>query len=499
MFASRPRLTPVLDAVAVGLVALVVYALHGFASSLDRDQATFVYGGREFAHGTPPYRGIFNSVGPLGDMTAGVAIRVGHLVGLDDVIGARLIYLLLSAACVAALSLLAREALRSRTAAFIAPAAFLTFASFLTLATAGPREKTVMVLCLEVALLLLLRRRWFGAGVLTAVATLTWQPVILPALAAAAVAIAVSEGPRLRAAASYVVGGVLPTVLMAGYFLAVGELQLAWWGFVTVNLGYKQQPTILDSWGLLTSDYRTSLVVVVLGWVFAVATGVVALVRRRSGDGNPDVERALLVLGSGALVAGLWSGYAINGGPDLFVVLPFAALGVAAAVDLARSRLSPTAGRRVAGAVVAVAVVYAGVEAVSTRDHRLPAERRDVTRMVAALPTGSTLLSIYAPEVMVLAHRHNPYPWQLTESSIAPFLDDHLDGGLASYADSIARRRPTLIAVGRHATDGWLQPVLDQEYTRVGAGDHWAWWASNRLGPGRLRHLREVNQAAWGG
>src|SRR3954471_8795049 len=104
------RLSPaVLDPAVAGLVALVVYALHGFQGSLWRDPATFVYGGQQVAAGTPPYQGIFNSVGPLGDMTAGVGIGLGRLVGLGDLTGARLIYLVLSAGCVAALSVLARE------------------------------------------------------------------------------------------------------------------------------------------------------------------------------------------------------------------------------------------------------------------------------------------------------------------------------------------------------------------------------------------------------
>ena len=110
---SGLRLSAALDPVFAGFVALVVYSLHGFQTTLERDQGTFVYGGQEFVRGTPPYQGIFNSVGPLGDMTAGVGIRVGTLFGLDDLTGTRLIYLLLSAACVAVLSVLAREAFGS--------------------------------------------------------------------------------------------------------------------------------------------------------------------------------------------------------------------------------------------------------------------------------------------------------------------------------------------------------------------------------------------------
>ena len=203
------------DPAAGGLVALAVYAAHGFDGTLDRDQGTFVYAGQEVARGVPPYAGIFNSVGPLGDVVTGIGVRLGSTLGIDPVLAARLTYLVASAAAVAALSMLAREALRSRIAGLVAPAVFLTFAGFLELATGGPREKTVMVLCLEGGLLLMLRRRWWWAGALTALATLTWQPVILSALAAAAVALATARGPRLRPAASYVAGGLVPVALVA--------------------------------------------------------------------------------------------------------------------------------------------------------------------------------------------------------------------------------------------------------------------------------------------
>lgn len=475
----------VLDPVLAGVVALLVYAQHGFESSLGRDQATFVYGGVRFAHGTPPYRGIFNSVGPLGDMVSGAGTRLGWLAGLDELTGARLIYLAFSAACVAGVSVLAREAVGSRAAGLLAPAVFLTFASFLKLATGGPREKTVMVLCLEIALVLLLRRRWFAAGAFTALATLTWQPVLLVAVAAAVVAVLTTPDHRVRAAVEFVAGGVTPSLLMAGYFLAEHALHVAWWGFVTVNVGYTAQPSILDSWSLVTADYGWSLVLIGLGLVGLLLT--VLLVH----------GRALLVLGIGGLVAVLWTCYAINGGADLFVVLPFAAVGAAAAATRLGARVGPTTALRLCVIAVAACVAASSVEAVTSRDHRLPTERRDVTRMIGAVPPGSSVLSLSAPEVLVLAHRTNPYPWQLSNGAISAFLDDHLAGGLPAYAHRVRRLHPALIAVGNRSTVGWLHRVLERDYTRVGRGDHWVWYAATSLGSPTLTHLGQINRDAW--
>ncbi|HEY3529578.1 MAG TPA: hypothetical protein VGK78_10530 [Nocardioides sp.] len=485
------------DPAAAALVALVVYGVHGFDGTLDRDQGTFVYAGQDVARGVPPFVGIFNSVGPLGDVVTGIGVRLGSLFGIDAVLAARLTYLVASAAAVAALSVLAREALGSRIAGLLTPAVFLTFTGFLELATGGPREKTVMVLCLELALLLMLRRQWFWAGALTALATLTWQPAILSALAAALVALVTSGGSRRRASTSYVAGGLTPVALVAVLYVVSGHLRMAWWGFVVVNVSYTRQPTILTSWRLVTADYRWSTVLVVAGWALTVCLGAAAAARLRRTGVTP-VDRPRLVLGAGGLVAGAWSCYAINGGADLFVVLPYAALGVGGGITWAARSLPMAAARRVTAVVAVLAVATACAESLATRDARLSVERRDVTRMAALLPPGSGVESVNAPEVLVLLDRRNPDPWQLSNSATAPFLDDHLDGGLATLAARISARRPGLIAVGRHSVDDWLMPVLDTHYARVGRGDHWVWYASRRLEPAVRQRMREVNTATWG-
>ena len=57
--------------------------------------------------------------------------------------------------------------------------------------------------------------------------------------------------------ALFVAGGLVPTALLVAYFAAEGALELAWWGFVRVNVGYVSQPSILDIWRLLVDDTVT--------------------------------------------------------------------------------------------------------------------------------------------------------------------------------------------------------------------------------------------------
>ena len=76
-------------------------------------------GARRARH--PPYVGIFNSVGPLADAVPGLAIWLGHFVGADPILSARLFFTVLSALCCSLLCVLARDTLRSRPQASSRP------------------------------------------------------------------------------------------------------------------------------------------------------------------------------------------------------------------------------------------------------------------------------------------------------------------------------------------------------------------------------------------
>ena len=67
------------DPALVGVVALTVYALHGYDGILDRDLGVFTYGGLRISHGGTPYVDVFNSVGPLSDAVPGLAMWLGSL------------------------------------------------------------------------------------------------------------------------------------------------------------------------------------------------------------------------------------------------------------------------------------------------------------------------------------------------------------------------------------------------------------------------------------
>ena len=496
------------DPAWVGLVALVVYALHGTRGSLSRDLGVFTYGGEHVAKGVPPYLGIFNSVGPLADAIPGAAIWVGNLVGADPVLTARRAYIVIAAACCAALCVLARDTFLSRPAGFLAPAVLLTFLDFTDLASSGPREKTPMVLFVLVALILLLRRRWLTAGVFAALATLTWQPALAVMLGGFVAALLMSR-PRRReawdAVVAFLAGGAIPSVLVVGFYLVHGGLAIAVDGFVVINL-YSTQPGVFSqpgpTWDKVFLVYQQSLYVVLAGLVAFLFISVRAgfeLRRGPAGAADP-VARRLVVVGAAALAGTVWTVTVINGGPDLFVLLPFAALGATGLVLLVAARLSRRVAVALVGTVTAVALVSATIESVSTRTHDLVVQRADVHAVLATQPHRALVLSIDAPEVLALSQRDNPTMLQLFSPNQNNFLEHRLSGGLAGYAAGVRAMQPTFVVVGGgpHRIT-WADPMLAEDYWIVGRGTLWTWYLNKDAGKKALRAARRANSAAMRG
>jgi hypothetical protein len=484
----------VVDPLVVGVVAMGVYSVHGYDGVVSRDFGVFLYGGEHVAQGVPPYVGIFNSVGPLADALPGLAIWVGKVVDVNPVLAARAFYAVLAATSCALVCVLARRMFASRVSGLVAPAVFLTFPRFLELASDGPRDKTAMLVFLLLTLVLLERRRWLLAGVFTALATLTWQPALTVAVAAAVAATLLERQGRTRSLLTFILGGAIPSAVTVALFSADGALRQAIDGFIVVNAVDTTQPSAVlepvQTLRMLWTGYHGTLVVALAGLAVLIPLGVHAA--RRAGS---PAARALVIASAGAVGGTAWTAAVINGSPDLFVLLPFSALGATALLTMLAHRLR--GGRTpLLGAIVATALVVALAESVATRNGTLVLQRDDVADVLGTQPADASVVSIAAPQVMAIGQRDNPSPWQLFDPRMQQFLSTHLAGGLPGYAARIDRLRPTFIVVGAQSGAHWLERVLESSYWPVGQGPGWRWYLSRAAGPTALADARAANARA---
>lgn len=466
------------------LVALVVYVLHGFQGTLGRDVGLYAYAGQQVAEGVPPYLGVMNRAGPLAHFLPGVGIFLARLVGGDDVVGVRIFFMFLAIACVGVTYLLARDLFGSRVAGTAAAVTMLAFQGFLEYATYGPREKTPMVLFLVVALSAVVRRRWGVAGLFVSLATLTWQPVFFAALPAMALAIVLSGAPgRVRAMVRVALGGAVPAVAIAGAYAFLGRFGTFLDAFVLINARYTSTRSFLENaagnWRQVADGYGVSVVALVIGPAALLALAVRALLseeRRRTPEGTATVAMAAVtVLGIA------WALRAFDSWPDVFMLLPCAAVGMGGAVASVASHLPRRAAVAATVAWALLAVGIAATQSVATRSDTLETQRASVEAVLGGLPGDADIVSVAAPQPLVLAGQRQPSRIQMFDHGFRAWVDDTWPGGIRGYGAWISRRQPAVLAISAKETSGWLQPVT-ADYRRVGRSTTWVWWIRRDFG-----------------
>jgi hypothetical protein len=252
---------------------------------------------------------------------------------------------------------------------------------------------------------------------------------------------------------------------------------------------------------MLWSGYHASLLLVIAGVVLLLVQAARILPRaiRPGPSGVPTEVRRVVSVGAAGLVATGWTLYAINGPPDLFVVLPFAALGFGAVAALLAAQ--PARAVRPVLAASFVVLLAAGViESVTTRNNTLVTERADVRAVLGTQPPDARVLSIGAPEALALGERVNPSRYQLFDRHrMLKYLDDKYPGGVAGYRRRMVDLRPTFIALG--VRGAWERPLL-QYYRPIGDGTDWTWYISRSVGHQaivRARLAHEHAMAGWSG
>lgn len=482
----------------MAVVAGVVFVLRGFDAVLSRDLALYAYAGQQVADGVPPYVGVMNRSGPLAHLVPGAGAWFGDLLEVDDLLAIRTALLLVSLLVVWATYVLARDIFGSRAVAAATALFVATMPAFVVYAVGGPRDKTTMMLFLTAALVATVRGRWAWAGTCLALATLTWQPVFLPGAATVVAAALLTPGHRVRALLTVAATGALTTLVFVAGFAVAGALPEALDGFIRIHLTATYQPGLTEeleeTWEAFREAYGFATWPLLAGLValpLVMLPGAWRLARRRPRPGSRAGDVALVAATAGELAGLVWSYRTFNGWADALVLVPYAALGLAGVLALAVRTLPRPAGAGVA-VVACLALLSGGID-YSLDDHEpvLRAQRAEVAAVLGILPD-ATMVSIEAPQPLVLAHRVNPSPHQMFRLGLESYVDDTWPGGLAGYADWISQTRPTIVAVGGGARYDWLMPTLDAHYVEIGTTTGWYWFIDSDVGPDTVRRLEDA-------
>ena len=464
-------------------ISVALFTRFGLGDTLKRDESIYVYAGQQLTHGVAPYDGIFDPKPPLAGMLAGLAAWVGGLVGVGDLTAIRLAYFAFSCLTVLAVYVLCLWLWRPVVAALVGAIVFATFRGFAMDALAGPNAKTPGIAFGVMSMALVVRQRWFSAALLGSVAFLVWQPLgIYAAVTVLSAALVPPAGERRRAIGQAVAGAAVPIAVLTAYLAIVGALgRMLDAAFVFPATGVKRGPeTVVQRLDHIASVIRLGyLHTWQLFWLGTVLLLIVVTVHLVAGRG-PNRERLGSPLVAAVLVsmAALWAFSAkdFQGYPDLYPLLPYAALGFAGATSLVVTHLSVPVLRTVATAgalacVLALSLLSFGwLGQDKAADGGLAAQRDSACALNRLLEPGESLVSLGDPTVFVLTHRRSPTRYIYLNSGVGGWEFARTKGGYLGWRRQLLASQPSAIALhgwkskAARRTAAWLHQVYDPAY-----------------------------------
>lgn len=468
------RSAEVSGGLAAVVAAVVLFSRFSINSALSRDEAIYAYGGVRLAHGTPPYVSIFDPKTPLATLIAGLAAAIGRVIGRDQLLMIRLTFFACAVLCVLAVYLLVLKLWSSVVGGVVAAIVFASFTGFAQDALPGPDAKTPGILFAVLAMWLAVRRNSFWAGVAGSCAFLVWQPLIIyPALAVAGAAVA-TDPKRWRASATAAAGVATPLVITLGYFTAAGALgdflESAFRFPATgVERGHESVGHRIDHIAEVVNHYYGFSGG--LFWAGLALLGLVGAARVvAAGSERRRVWRdPLLLIVIVSLLAEL--GYAASdfqSYPDLYPLLPYAAVGFGGAVALGLRRLPTSAVTVALGATMAATLALTLYSAVLFSDERsnnsiLRRERATACALNQIIVPGTPMWSLGDPAPLVVTGRRNPDRFIYLGTGVSAWKVGHTDGGFTGWTNQIEQSRASVVISQRwngplrFAMARWLQ------------------------------------------
>lgn len=493
--------------IALALVA-IEYALHYnlFLQAIPHDTTYHIYAAQQMLVGHPIYRDVAIIKAPLADFAAAFAIAGARGIGISDVMGTRLLSLLVAAATTSMTYLAGRVLLRSRVVGVLAGVIMAGWDFYGLRSVTGPEPKAFLIFFTLLAFVLLARRRWFLAGFSAALATLAWQPGLMVAAIVAAGALyepflAPEDAPAGRGAprfslravgwgqAARVLGGfAVPLALLLVYLAANGAAVAAWNATIGANLIHfrntqaqaslpqivreNYDEILLDGGQYCFSPLEDWLVYgSLLGFGGLVVAQVAAGLRARRLP--LDLERLPLILYTLGFVGFTLIDFDFC--PDLFPLLPVMALSIgwlgwtaARGVGLLVTRLlphSPTVARLTPYVCAGLLALWLGyVYLLDVRAYRVTGmtfqDQLDVAQAARDyLAPGDTVLSFGNAIVPVELHLENAHKIIHLGSKSGLGVLASEPGGVQGMLDSLDRNPPKLVTLARENRPAWTAPI----------------------------------------
>jgi len=325
---------------AVRAACMAVFFVAGLAICLVQDpqrrpfaadNQIYYFISERVASGIPPHASLVDHKNALGAMLSGAGIRVGRAVGVDDVMAARAVSILVAAATVALVWTVVEAVSGSLIAAHLGASVMLVFGDYFQQAGQGVRPKVFMAFFMVLALAAFVRGKPARAGVWAAATFLCWQPALL---IVACLGLVTLLAPGSWAATVRLGAGAIAAFLVyEAYFLRHGilgeQLYQVYVMSTEEEAAYPIKPffesvRFIIGMGLWRQDWSRTFTVVFLGSMVASAAAALVLPRRMWTWLRARPELA-------AVLACAWAALAFTminhqAYPDMFFLYPYVAI-----------------------------------------------------------------------------------------------------------------------------------------------------------------------------
>ncbi|MGH3042467.1 MAG: ArnT family glycosyltransferase [Gaiellaceae bacterium] len=482
----------VLGGAAVTLVlAASLFSRFSLQTGLTRDESIYAYGGQQTVEGVPFYVSIFDMKPPLATIIAGGGVAAARVLGLEDLTGIRLAFFVFACLSVLAVYLLVTWLFSSVAAGLIAAATFASFKGFALDALTGPNAKTPGIFFAVLSMALLVRRHYFWGGLAGSLAFLVWQPLALYVGVAVLAALLTPEGKRrLRLAGEALAGAAIPIVVTVVYFWLEGALDDLVDGAFVLPVTHLERGDSLDVRlerleRTIDNYYSETALLFYGGLVLVLVLAALRIVQRRHdlralAREDPFINVILVsFLFTAAVPAVDFQGY-----PDLYALLPYAAIGIGGGFSLVldrfeRARLPWVGAAAAAAAVIALVVVswntYSDQPVQLRTAHPLSVQRFHAARIEDFLEEGETPYVLGNATPLVLTERRNPSPYIYLAAGVDSWAVDQTPGGVEGWQAEIVAEDPPLIVLGgqwRSEIATEMKRWLNETYERVRRGDY---------------------------
>jgi len=227
---------PKLAVIAFVLGVAIMLAYRPWRQSEGGDPAIYDYIAQAILRGQMPYRDVVDIKGPLGPYLSAMAMAVGKLIGVRDIIAVRLFHVLMVGLLSAVTLLVAEIYLRNRLAAFIAFLIPLLPENFALMTISGTQPKLSMILFGMLTLLMIAGDKPFWAGLCSMLSCLCWQPGLMFTGTAVLIFSRYLTTWRDLRAIKVIIGVAIPLGVVVGYFYARGALSDLWAWAIIYNL-----------------------------------------------------------------------------------------------------------------------------------------------------------------------------------------------------------------------------------------------------------------------